>query len=613
MRLLLSLLLLLLFAPPVPAADVSVRAAANSSDVYVGDPFLYQIQVDGSDTPTEPDLSPLVDFQVESRGGQQNNSSSVTIVNGQVNRVSRTGYVFNYQLTAKRAGNLVIPAVALTIDGRVHRTNAIAIVARPPEESDDFKLRVVPDTARAWIGQTVVLRVTWYIGMTVQDFSLSLPYFDDPRFSCAIPAVTVTPGDEDRYLQIPTAAGQIIARKDRTSLDGRHFLTVSFPLTLIPNQAGSFTLPQATVSASVLTPRTRERRRDPMAPLFQDDIFGDFFGRGSSLTRIVVPADQPTIEVSPLPEAGRPARFTGLIGDYSLAAEASPVEAKVGDPITLTVMITGPEYLDNVTLPKLADLPGFAGRFKIPEEMAAGSRQGRSMVFTQTVRALDETVTAIPPVSLDFFNPATGRYESASSEPIPIVVHPTRIVTAQDAVGVGPLVVDRETPTETDGGIFPNHEGADALLPALPQGAAGPLPLSVVLLLSAMPLLYAMALLARHLHRRREAVNDGRKALAVFRERLPAIATPDELGRAVTAYLSTRLRLPAGAVTHADVAPLLRQRFAASAAPKDLAPRLERLLADCDALRFGGGAAATDLDRLKQTTATALEEVDPWL
>ena len=100
-----------------------------------------------------------------------------------------------------------------------------------------------------------------------------------------------------------------------------------------------------------------QRRRSVFDDFF-DDPFGDSgfgFGRQAVVENFVVPSDRTTIEVLDVPAAGRPANFSGLIGDFKITAEAAPDEVAVGDPITLRVDISGPAYLGNVEMPPLAD------------------------------------------------------------------------------------------------------------------------------------------------------------------------------------------------------------------------------------------------------------------
>ncbi|MDP2107099.1 MAG: BatD family protein, partial [Desulfobulbaceae bacterium] len=89
----LAVVALLLSLAGVVRAAVTVQAVVDQEEVYVGQSFTLQVQVEGSDSPGEPDISSLIDFTVEPRGGQQNSSESVSIINGRMSRVSHRGYV----------------------------------------------------------------------------------------------------------------------------------------------------------------------------------------------------------------------------------------------------------------------------------------------------------------------------------------------------------------------------------------------------------------------------------------------------------------------------------------------------------------------------------------
>src|SRR5690606_34729625 len=73
-----------------------------------------------------------------------------------------------------------------------------------------------------------------------------------------------------------------------------------------------------------------------------DDFFGDsFFGSKRGYEHLAIPSNPLSLEVLPLPEQGRPAEFTGLIGEFRFEAQAAPTEVSVGDPITLTIRVSG--------------------------------------------------------------------------------------------------------------------------------------------------------------------------------------------------------------------------------------------------------------------------------
>ena len=77
------------------AGDIRVVANVESRDVYIGESFLMQISVDGSDRSEAPDMTAIEGFTVEYMGGSNNSSQSISIINGRVERNVQKGFVFN--------------------------------------------------------------------------------------------------------------------------------------------------------------------------------------------------------------------------------------------------------------------------------------------------------------------------------------------------------------------------------------------------------------------------------------------------------------------------------------------------------------------------------------
>jgi hypothetical protein len=138
----LSLWLLIGSHQTATAGKISGRAAVEKREVYVGESFIFQIQIEGDDAPGEPDVSGIESFTVNSLGGQQNSSSSVTIINRQVTQNIKRGYIFNYRLTPKKSGNLTIPSIEVPVGGQTIKTHPVTIRALKPIETANFKLRM---------------------------------------------------------------------------------------------------------------------------------------------------------------------------------------------------------------------------------------------------------------------------------------------------------------------------------------------------------------------------------------------------------------------------------------------------------------------------------------
>src|SRR5262249_36994143 len=75
-----------------------------------------------------------------------------------------------------------------------------------------------------------------------------------------------------------------------------------------------------------------------------------------------------TIPIAAVPKQGQPDAFTGGIGMFKLSATAQPTKVRVGDPITLTVRVTGSGTLEDAGPPKLASLPKWDSDFKVHDD-----------------------------------------------------------------------------------------------------------------------------------------------------------------------------------------------------------------------------------------------------
>jgi hypothetical protein len=578
-------------AAPLPAAaadEISVQAMVESENVYMGETFVYQIVVDGADNATPPEVSAFgPDFTAQYLGGQNSSSQSITIINGQMQRQAQRRFVMQFNLTPTRKGRLTIPAVPVTVKGRAFSTNPLVIGVDTPVETQDFKLRMTLSRQSCYVGEPVILTVTWYIGRDVAEFNFSVPVLSSDDFSIEIPEVKTDPNK--RYYRIPVGGQQVIAEKGTGALDGRTYATITFKEALIPKRAGTLPIPESSVQCTAVSGAARGRG-------FFDDFFNDdFFGaRRGAMQKYVVPSNALALAVRELPEEGKPADFAGLVGEYHVEASASPLDVSVGDPITLKVTLSGPDYLGNVNLPPLTSQEDLATYFKIPDERADGKVVGRTKVFTQTIRAKNENVSEIPPISLSYFDTKRGRYETVSTAPIPIVVHPTKVVTAVDAEGLtsGPVGSPLEGWKQ---GIAYNYEGP-SVLRSREFGLAPALRSPAWLAAIFVPLAAYLALLSMTVaRRRREADVEGRMARGAFkhlRRRLDAArkggasgaALCEEVLAAMREYLGDKLSMPGGTLTTADVVRILGEKGASAGA----VDAVRAVMGSCEAGAYAG-------------------------
>ena len=600
------------------AEPVTVQAFAEKQEVTVGESFLLQIKIEGDDSPAEPDLSSLQDFTVEPKGGGQNNRESITIINGKINRVSEHGYVFQYLLTPKRDGMASIPAIEITAGGKTLLTQPIPIRVTKPVVSDEFMLRMSLADTESYVGQPLVLTVKWYVNRNIAEFKFDLPFLEDQGFIFAdLPEDSGYQGQDAIPLNLP--GGKVIARKGQ---EGQH-ATVTLRKVLIPREPGEYNLGRGAVYSKIITGYQQKRPGQPFEDFFNKDFLNDMFGRRQAVYKqLVTESNDLKLKVLPLPEENRPAAFSGLVGQYSIAAEASPTEVNVGDPITLNIMVTGAEFLDNVELPPLNNQPDIRDKFKVPEETGPGEIDGRVKVFTQTIRAKQPSVKEIPSIHLNYFNPETRQYESADTKAIPLQVNATKIVTARDAEGIASGITKKEL-ASLNKGIAHNYVGEEILQNEEVEVASwlsSPFGLALVLF---PPGLYLLVLVPIYIKRKRQQDAEtlqARKALAEFSKAVAKLQKESHrqdlqqivsrLDEAMRIYFSKRLLMPPGALVYKELADRLQQYDVDST----LLAELKKILDLCEAYRYGAiareGSGREDLQEMLVASLVLFKKIE---
>ena len=588
----------------VDADEISVLAIVEKGEVYVGESFVLWIQVEGTESPDEVDVSAIKDFEVKALGGRTNSSQSIVIINGRMQKTVKKGYVFSYRLSPKREGELIIPSIKVTAAGLALVTNPIRISVKEPAEMEDFKLRLTLSKETCYVGEPVILTVVWYLGKDVRRFELNLPVLENQNFDLDNPEFEID--RSKRYRTLSIGSEEVIAWQGAGTLEEKTYTTITFKKVLIPKKAGKFSVGEATVAFEALT--GGRKRRSLLDEAFSDEFL---LLRRETYGKFVIPSNDPVLAVLDVPLEGRPANYAGHIGEYRIEARAAPTEVNVGDPITLTVTLSGQDFLRNVEMPALKDQSAIARDFKIPEEMAPGKIAGKTKVFTQTIRATHADVKEIPPLELAYFDTKSGTYKVARTKPIPLIVNETRVLTARDAEGRKLLPVKTELEAWSEG-IAHNYEDPGVLVNqeySLERTLASPFWIA----LAGGPLLAYLVLFVSATIVRRNKLDprarEAKKAYARLVRRLKDIRKgssemSDVCGpvlEALRVYLRKKLRLGTGAITFRDLESELKNRGVAP----EILQKLDQLFEACEAGHYAGGA--DDVGRPLSIPQNALE------
>jgi hypothetical protein len=185
--------------------------------------------------------------------------------------------------------------------------------------------------------------------------------------------------------------------------------------------------------------------------------FSSLFGNPTE-PRILNLKSQPlSVKVLPLPAEGKPANFSGAVGDFAMTATASPTELTVGDPVAAEIMISGTGNFDALTEPALTAPQGWktypAKRYSIEGQLDQNQiptlerKIGYSQVFIP--EAVQNT---LPPFEINYFSTREKKYITLRTNAIELNMKPAPPLPGGERAGgagaqgesqeVPPLILD---------------------------------------------------------------------------------------------------------------------------------------------------------------------------
>lgn len=163
--------------------------------------------------------------------------------------------------------------------------------------------------------------------------------------------------------------------------------------------------------------RQADDDEDPVMNFFQQ-----FQGLGQTLTG-TMQSEPVVIEVLPLPTDGKPDRYSGAVGSFSISSAADRNDVKAGEAVTVTVKIEGRGSLasvENLDIAWPADVQLFDSKAKNKNAKAAIAEK----VFEYIVIPKQAGSLTLPAVEFSYFDPDQKSYSTVRTQPIPVTVHP---------------------------------------------------------------------------------------------------------------------------------------------------------------------------------------------
>lgn len=543
-----------------PSFAAEVKLELDSTIAHVGESLMARVSITNFRSCEPPEFPTLPNCSVRG-SGIPSDSQYMSFVNGRTTR--RITRVYQFELTPLAQGVLDIPAIAVEVDGRTMKTTPVQLRVGPSDADQFLTAELSTPTERLFVGQTAPLKLTIYVrpayfrGDAVDEFSMR---------RCFEPANLPVFG--------PFPTEDVKVGQARSNASGGLYYTYELSADFVAERPGKLAFDDLVIAMTY--------------PVELERDFLSLSIRRSRKLR-VTPKVQP-IEVLPLPEEGRPAAFSGAVGQFTLRVNAKPLTVRVGDPIDLTIDILSDAPLATAPPPKLDANRELQENFRVPQEQLAGEIKGNRKRFTQVVRAVSDKVQRIPTIEYAYFDPERGRYVTAFSDPIALDVLPTETLESRGVApqigGAGPPTT---TPTRLDGLLGNIDDPARLLSSANSVSIAQALAAT-----TAPPVAYVAGWLGagwlrrrgadpRRL-RRRHAARHARARIAAARS-LDAGAAACEVASTIGQYLADRAGLPPAHFLGRS----MQEVFAELQWPADLATVCGELLQRCEQAGYGGG------------------------
>nr|MDU9046351.1 BatD family protein [Candidatus Electrothrix aestuarii] len=428
------------------AADVQVTAEINPTSFSEDQAASFVLTVSGARS-AEPEMPRTEGLHIVYQG----QSSQTSWVNGEVS----SAISYNFLVQAEKPGKFTIPPVNVTIKGETYTTESVQCTVLPTQNAggqirgnsggargsssganpniveikDIGFMRIVPETKRMYSGQVVpfILKAYFRAGQRVTLKSA-------PRLS-----------GEDFLLQ--SLDEEPIQQQEHVK--GKLYTSLTWKGTLSAVKEGSFPLTVEMDAEVLVRSRSRLRGSPFGSSLLDDPFFADILGNYSR-RNITVSSPENTVTVLDLPTENRPADFSGAIGTFSLNVAASPLDGKIGDPITMKMQLDGSGNFALVQAPTLSDEQGWKTYPASGSVKDLGGGKGEK-TFEQALIPTDQSLNSIPPVRFSYFDPKIEEYVTLNSDPI--------FLHLQKADNVSAAPVDAQSTPQAKAPLSAGQEG----------------------------------------------------------------------------------------------------------------------------------------------------------
>lgn len=415
MRKLIFLLITLIVTSNI-YAKTDIQFTASAPDVVaVGDQFRLAYTITTQKVKDFRAPGSISGFDIL-MGPTRSQQSSTQIING--NMTSTSSITFTYILLANKEGEFSIPAATIVADGEQMISNAVKIKVLPADKATSNNNTGSANSSGRTSSPSSNTSVSNQ-DLFVTASATRTKVFEQEAFLLTYKIYTLVNVDFEN-IKLPDFKGfhsqevELQPRWQPEHYNGRNYNTAVFrQFVLFPQQAGQLVIEPARFDAVV------------EKVVRVDDPFDAFFNGGSNFVHIRKTLSTPklTINVDPLP-SGKPAGFSGGVGDFSISSSINAQKVKTNDAVTIKMIISGTGNLKLISNPEIQFPKDFEtfdpkvdNKTRLTKDGLTGSR-----IIEYLAIPRHSGKFKIPAVTFSYFDVKSKSYKTLSTQEYEIEV-----------------------------------------------------------------------------------------------------------------------------------------------------------------------------------------------
>ncbi len=405
-RTILCLILTVLLFGAMQAQNVRVSSSVSKSVIPLSDQLQLSLDIKSDSqlriaAPSAPGVSGLI-----YRNVVNSSSSQTSIINGRVSNSYSLTFIYNY--TPQKTGKFTIPGFKFSIGKTVYSTRPISIEvvdapASPPSQynmtpyydpygadyysrtrnNGESLLLCQPESQTVYSGEPAVVSYYLYTNQMVESFSSN------------------SEKDYEGY------GKSVFEQPNSLNYENVTFKGERFQRALIKRTA---IYPQVTgrLQAPTLTGMVQ------------------FSGVYSFMNRNIV-SSPAWMDVKPLP-AGKPAAFTGAVGNFTVSQSFSQTKVTLGEALICTIKISGKGNFSQFTAPAYPASSKFQISEPTVQDKLSNAIEGTRFIYF-TILPQETGEHQIPGYQFSWFDSSSGSYRSFQGAPRTLTVKPANVLS----------------------------------------------------------------------------------------------------------------------------------------------------------------------------------------